>query len=94
MDRKEAITCIEKYLCRTIGTVSYQDLAKALDMAIEALQFIEHFDSLKEYQSLQEVVRCKDCKHHEAREWYNICDIHVGNGYPDNWFCADGERGE
>ena len=35
---------------------------QALDMAIEALQFIEHFDLLKEYQSLQEVVRCKDCK--------------------------------
>ena len=41
-----------------------------------------------------EIVRCKDCKHHKERGWYNICDIHVGNGYPDNWFCADGERRE
>ena len=38
-----------------------------------------------------EVVRCKDCKH-----WHDgittTCDINHGNGYPPDWFCADGER--
>lgn len=41
-----------------------------------------------------EVVRCKDCKYWNEGEWYNTCDRHIGNGYPSNYFCADGERRE
>ena len=32
----------------------------------------------------QELVRCKDCKHHLE------CDYWLENG--NDWFCADGER--
>ena len=42
-----------------------------------------------------EVVRCKDCKHHQdevpGMVW---CPHVVGNWVNDNWFCADGERKE
>lgn len=43
------------------------DVAEAKRVAIKALQFVEHFDLLKEYQSLQETVKCEDCK------WEFIC---------------------
>lgn len=42
----------------------------------------------------QEIVRCKDCKHHDPED--GRCDF--GNGIiwnmprQDDWFCADGER--
>lgn len=58
MTREEAIKIL-----KSMSDVSTQ--GEAIDMAIEALQFVEHFDLLKEYQSLQEVVRCKDCR------WWN-----------------------
>lgn len=43
-----------------------------------------------------ELVRCKDCKHLKQEfQWngmpYKTCEFH-GNGFPDDWFCADGER--
>jgi len=40
-----------------------KEVEQAQHMAIEALQFVKHFDLLKEYQSLQYVVRCKDCEY-------------------------------
>ena len=45
---------------------------------------------------LEEVVRCKDCRHLKQEfQWngmpYKTCEFH-GNGYPDDWYCADGER--
>ena len=52
MNREEAIKCIEKYLCRIIGTVSEQDFVKALDMAIEALKV--------------DLVRCGECKYRDC----------------------------
>lgn len=40
-----------------------------------------------------EVVRCKDCVHHEdevpGMVW---CPHIVGNWVNDNWFCAEGDR--
>ena len=69
---------------------------EALDMAIEALQFVEHFDLLKEFQSLQEVVRCKDCKWAEKAildEYCVECTMYhtscMKHGY-----CNHGERRE
>ena len=43
-----------------------------------------------------ELVRCKDCRHLKQEfQWngmpYKTCEFHV-NGYPDDWYCADGER--
>lgn len=65
-------------------------------MAIEALQFAEHFDLLKEYQSLQEVVLCKDCRHkvhcHET-----VAHTRVHDDFKEYWsepieWCSRGER--
>ena len=39
---------------------------------------------------VQELIRCKDCKHHSEAGFCGYNDI-----YPwpeDDWFCADGER--
>lgn len=57
---------------------------ESVDMAIKALQFAKHFDLLKEYQSLQEVVRCKDCRH--CSEYYDR------DGYP-YWECDEWDSG-
>ena len=70
----------------------HREYVEALRMAIDALQFAEHFDLLKEYQSLQEVVRCKDCKH-----WYADADTGMAceftnMGQPEDGYCNWGER--
>lgn len=40
----------------------------------------------------EEIVRCKDCVQHQT----DLCPMEDGmnNPTPDNWFCADGERGD
>ena len=43
------------------------------------------------------VVRCKDCKHRENREWDSPCPCVCADSWyswmpEDDWFCANGER--
>ena len=41
------------------------------------------------------VVRCKHCKYHEDEEIGMVyCPNMIGGWVVENWFCADGERGE
>lgn len=50
--------------------------------------------ALKELNANQfeRVVRCKDCKYYDH---FNGCmSWHDVNSNNDNWFCADGERGD
>lgn len=63
MSKEEAIEMLKalNMMLRNPNGEPISDVCDALDMAIEALQFVEHFELLKEYQSLQEVVYCKDC---------------------------------
>lgn len=70
---------------------------EAIRMAIEALQFAEHFDLLKEHESLQEVVRCKDCIHWKAdNEVFELgfCCVFPQKWVAETFYCADGERRE
>ena len=90
MTREEAIqrlkqikTDTESFANTYKSEENHKDAA-ALDMAIEALQFVEHFDLLKEYQSLQEVVQCKDCRY--CTEYYDR------DGYP-YWECTEWDGG-
>ena len=40
-----------------------------------------------------EVVRCRECKHHENEEIGMVyCPNMLGGWVAENWFCADGER--
>lgn len=96
MTRKEAIQILSTRDAHGVLCGYTSGVTEALDMAIEALQFVEHFDLLKEYQSLQEVVRCKDCRH--CSEYYDkdgypywICDEWDGGTDADG-FCYYGER--
>jgi hypothetical protein len=96
MTRNEAIQILSTRDAHGVLCGYTSGVTEALDMAIEALQFMEHFDLLKEYQSLQEVVQCKDCRY--CTEYYDR------DGYPywicDEWdvgtnadgFCHCGER--
>jgi hypothetical protein len=51
-------------------------------------------DEIAKKRGLQELVRCKDCKHREesvSPSWEAWCNrLHCG--CDDDWFCADGER--
>ena len=72
--------------------------AEAIDIAIEALQFAEHFDLLKEFQSLQEVVRCNDCLHQEHC-YKTVAHNKRYDGFNKYWsetieWCSRGERRE
>ena len=99
MTREEAILILEEEAEFLYGAPLYGDAPynkTAFDMAIEALQFVEHFDLLKEYQSLQEVVQCKDCKnwresHSEDEESYCYID---GRTTDSADYCSWGERKE
>lgn len=94
MTREEAISewtfrsnHIKKWLEEYGEEPSIRHYVELIDMAIEALQFVEHFDLLKEYQSLQEVVRCKDCKRWKI-------DSHCDGYRSAEDFCSWGERRE
>lgn len=48
---------------------------------------------------VNEVVRCKDCKHRENRSWDSPCPCVCADSWyswkpEDDWFCANGERRE
>ncbi len=43
---------------------------------------------------LVEIVTCKDCKYWHNDEIMTTCDKNIGNGFPRDYFCADGERRE
>ena len=99
MKREEAIKKLQKQKAEYLEEwVDYSGVAEAFDMAIEALQFMEHFDLLKEYQSLQEVVQCKDCKWWQDNiGCYSVsyCPWDTDIGIPDaDDFCSHGERSE
>lgn len=43
---------------------------------------------------LEDVVRCKDCKHSQVQGHWRYCkfDRHDGIELDSDWFCADGKR--
>lgn len=94
MTREEAIQILAD-LIDSPFLHTWEKQNKALHMAIEALQFVEHFDLLKEFQSLQEVVCCNDCKYQGECEQIVVFDIHVDKvqGHRVD-FCSYGERRE
>ena len=55
----------------------------------------EQVEFCRRYSNMQELVRCKDCKHYKDGFCYNPNTYDdektKGNTVPD-WFCADGER--
>lgn len=56
-----------------------------------ARQYAPKFD--KPAVDMVEVVRCKDCKHHEDEEVDMVyCPNIVGGWVGNDFFCADGER--
>lgn len=81
----------------------------ALSEAIETAPTIdavprEKYDRLKENAEIlakackekEYVVRCKDCKHRDPEDKKCDCghDIRWQLPRADEWFCADGERGD
>lgn len=77
---------------------SYEALIEMCDIAIAALEFREHFDILKEFQHLEEVVRCDDCyynsicSHSITTMQYSHNTISTGNKKVE--FCSCGKRRE
>lgn len=100
MTREEAIRQIRDVIAENNSIkphiVTFEQEKEALYMAIEALQFAEHFDLLKEYQSLQEVVRCKDCIHQEHC-YKTVAHTRHHDDFIEHWsetieWCSRGER--
>ena len=50
-------------------------------------EYCEAWKPKEKETNMVEVVRCKDCKHHQE----DICEVRIGVYEPD-WYCADGER--
>lgn len=97
MTREEAIKLIDTHTVCFYNEIDSPTL-QALHLAIEALQFAEHFDLLKEFQSLQEVVHCRDCKYLNRKEAYGDewkeCTHYPQHHIRLNDFCSYGERRE
>lgn len=89
-DREWIIGCIKHD-----GFIKTDRFDKANQIILDALQFAEHFDLLKEHESLQKVVRCKDCRY-RFYDKYNecfMCEKHeYGESFEDDDFCSWGER--
>ena len=76
MTRDEALDVLK----RNYPSRCFEDLCKAVDIAIKALS------------AQSEIIRCKDCKHRDAKKGF--CE---GRGWPmqlvpDDGFCDKGER--
>ena len=97
MTREEAIQILAD-LIDSPFLHTWEKQNKALHMAIEALQFVKHFDLLKEYQSLQEVVMCKDCRYanecHKSVQYTRNEPNTVTIGFSQIEWCSKGERKE
>ena len=94
-DREWIIGCIKHD-----GFIKTDRFDKANQIILDAIQFAEHFDLLKEHESLQEVVRCKDCRHLDVwnlKNIYAVCSKHgiTFEPFEDDirtHFCSWGER--
>lgn len=53
---------------------------------------INQFDTRRTDCPLIEIIRCGECKYWHNHEWSSTCDKNIGNGFPSDYFCADGER--
>ena len=89
MNKEEAIQILADLIDNPF-LHTWEKQNKALHMAIEALQFAKHFDLLKEYQSLQEVVQCKDCDRKLGSTECPCCtkEYHINE---ETFYCAWGE---
>lgn len=53
---------------------------------------VDDVDTIPTDCPLIDIVQCKDCKYWHNHEWSSTCDKNIGNGFPSDYFCADGER--
>lgn len=68
--------------------VSNMDIAQAYKIKLLGMITAIGYESKK-----QEVVRCKDCKHHDNEEIGMVyCPKQIGGWVKSDWFCADGEK--
>lgn len=40
----------------------------------------------------KEIVTCKNCKYWHDNGISSTCDKNIGHGFPEDYFCANGER--
>lgn len=65
----------------------------------KAFKMIPHCEGATVRYDMDELIRCKDCKHmyfadnRIPSEQVNVCGRN-GTVVPPDWFCADGERRE
>lgn len=73
-------------------------LTEMCDVAIAALKFREHFDALKEFQHLEEVVRCTDCRYNlicaQRVTMTEFSHNTISTGGKEVKFCSYGKRRE
>ena len=94
MKNKEVIELL-KYMK---SDESYESLCEVCDTAIAALKFREHFDALKEFQHLEEVVRCDDCRYNlicaQRVTMTEFSHNTISTGGKEIKFCSYGKRRE
>jgi len=92
-DREKILEALRRCLPETeidgmlgCDTCPYEGCESSVGIPINLMEDIRTL-----FKSQPEIVRCKDCKH-----WHDgittTCDINHGNGYPPDWFCADGKQ--
>ena len=82
---REALLSFEKMDAELCATCGEHHTAEDVIMMIKTAPTVDAV----------EVVRCRECKHHEDEEIGMVyCPNMIGGRVAENWFCADGERKE
>ena len=86
MEREKVISTFEKW-CDAM-----EDECPVI--CLDALELLKEYQQLQGWATGHGLVRCKDCKNWVNDGIIKSCKRHLGFGYFENWFCADGERSE
>lgn len=92
--RKRCLTVLTNECFHYLLSAQQEPSQVARDIAT----IIENEKDMRVIASAQpEIIRCKDCKHRfidGENVRFNVCELNRNKVQSDDWFCADGERGE
>lgn len=62
-----------------------------IELLVDREWILHQIDSAQTVDAVP-IVRCKDCMFWHDDGIITTCDVNIGHGFAENWFCADGKR--
>ena len=82
---KNCANCLFNAYYENLGGYICEHLSKIIDKD-------ERWEKRHDDCPLVEIVTCKDCKYWHDNGIITTCDKNIGNGFPRDYFCANGKR--